>query len=151
MVLADRKLAPRSAAEATTRLAVAERLRGDEDTAAQTFSDARRAWQEMGDRRGEALALRLAGWAELVAGRPRAALPRLLRAIDLEEQLGGVEPETVQYLGWCEYLSGEIEAARSHLWSAADSFLTTGDVAGVGWCFGSSASASGRRGGSTRR
>lgn len=129
---------PDLAAAATARLGAVRRLQGDEEGAAELLVDAVTRWRELGDRAGEAGALRIAAWADLVAGRARAALPRLLRALELEKSVGDREAvaSTLQHLGWCSFLVGDPDAAREHLWGAGEEFERVGDEAGVAWCFG---------------
>jgi class 3 adenylate cyclase/tetratricopeptide (TPR) repeat protein len=125
-------------ATATGRLAAAARLQGDTDGARQWFDDALRRWRELGDVDGEAETLRLQGWAELTVGRPRAALPRLLRAADLERggPAGRESADTLRCLGWCEFLVGHFDQARSSLWEAALRFGDDGDLGAMAWCWG---------------
>lgn len=129
---------PALRATATSRLAVAARLRGDIDAARQWFDDAQRQWRELGDLTGEAATLRMQGWAELTVGRPRQALPRLLRAADLERQgpQGHESADTLRNLGWCEFLVGNFDAARVALWDAALRFSEVGDIGAMAWCWG---------------
>jgi len=126
------------AASATAYLGTIARLNGDTDAAREHFEQAHRRWQALHDERGELDTLRLEGWSELTAGRPRAALPRLLRALALEERLGDdrIGGDLLKNLGWCELLAGEITAARTHLWEAADRLTVSGEYGEVGWCFG---------------
>ncbi len=123
-------------AAAHTHLGVCLRLAGDETHAAEAFDRARTLWRSDGDVVGEAVSLSQAGWAELVAGRPRSAQPKLLHAHDLESRSGKASPITLRSLGWCEFLLGNIAEAREHLWDAAAQFDQNDDIAGVGWCFG---------------
>ncbi|CAN5747363.1 hypothetical protein BH24ACT3_BH24ACT3_08420 [soil metagenome] len=129
---------PALGARAVTRLGVVARLQGDGDQARQHFDAGREAWRALDDPAGEADTLRLQGWAELMAGRARAALPSLERALALERSpdAGGERGETLQCLGWCEFLVGDIPDARTHLWEAAGRLGDSGDVGGMGWCFG---------------
>ena len=124
------------AATAHTYLGVCQRLSGTVAEAGVTFERARELWQLDADIAGEAFTLSRAGWAELVAGRPRAAQPKLLHAHDLESRAGDVSPSTLRSLGWCEFLLGSNAEARSHLWEAASMFNESNDTAGLGWCFG---------------
>jgi tetratricopeptide (TPR) repeat protein len=80
--------------------------------------------------------VRTHGWAELIAGRPRAALAMLLRARELEEEHGSPGGLTLQSLAWCEYLLGDHQSARQHLWEAAQALSEAGERAALGWCFG---------------
>jgi tetratricopeptide (TPR) repeat protein len=124
------------AAEAHTGLGVVARLRGDADLALACFEAGRRAWQATGDLAGEAGSVRTHGWAELVAGRPRSALPKLLRARELDEVTGRPRGITLQCLAWCEFLLGDHAAARANLWEAARELSAQEDRLGLGWCFG---------------
>jgi class 3 adenylate cyclase/tetratricopeptide (TPR) repeat protein len=127
---------PRLLGEAHTGLGVVARLQGDIEGARRSFEAGRRAWQEAGDLLGEAGSVRTQGWAELVAGRPRAALSKLLRAQELEDGLGQARGTTLQCLAWCEYLLGDHQAARAHIWDAARLLSAEDDRLGLGWCFG---------------
>ncbi len=125
------------ALRATSWLAVAARLDGDAEAARYLFDEAQRAWREDGDVAGEADTQRLQGWGELTAGRARAAQPKLRRAFELE-RLGpnGPTGETLQALGWAEFLVGDTDAAREHLWAAAERYAAADDEGGISWCFG---------------
>lgn len=127
---------PRAIGEASTGLGVAARLLGDTDEGERWFAAGRAAWVEAGDPVGEASSLRTHGWAELVVGRPRAALPKLLRSRELEEAAGSPLGTTLQCLAWCEFLLGDHAAARAHLWDAARELSAANDRLGLGWCFG---------------
>ncbi len=122
--------------EALTGLGLVARLRGDAEGAEEWFDAGRRAWQQSGDLAGEATSVRTHGWSELMAGRPRAALPKLLRALELEAMAGSSPGETLQCLAWCEFLIGDHTAARTHLWDAAQALADADDRAGLAWCFG---------------
>ena len=124
------------AGDAFTGLGLVARLLGDADAARDWFDAGRHAWQAVGDLAGEARSVRTHGWSELMAGRPRAALPRLLRARELEEVAGSPPGVTLQCLAWCEYLVGDHTGARIHLWQAAEALAAVDDQPGLGWCFG---------------
>lgn len=123
------------AAEALAGLGVVARLQGDAEESARCFTESRRRWQALGDLVGEARSVRTHGWAELMAGRPRAARPKLLRALDLEDATGSPPGVTLQCLAWSEFLVGEHAAARTHLWDAAGALSMVGDRPGLAWCF----------------
>jgi tetratricopeptide (TPR) repeat protein len=125
-----------AAGEAHTGLGVAARLLGDADGARRHFETGCKIWQSAGDLGGEAGSLRTHGWAELVAGRPRAALPKLLRALELDELTGRPKGITLQCLAWCEFLVGDHAAARANLWDAARDLSAQEDRLALGWCFG---------------
>ncbi|MGK2948146.1 MAG: ATP-binding protein [Acidimicrobiales bacterium] len=122
-------------AEALAGLGVVARLQGDAEESARCFTESRRRWQVLGDLVGEARSVRTHGWAELMAGRPRAARPKLLRALDLEDASGSPSGVTLQCLAWSEFLVGEHAAARAHLWDAAGALSLVGDRPGLAWCF----------------
>jgi class 3 adenylate cyclase/tetratricopeptide (TPR) repeat protein len=125
-------------ASANAQLGVVARLQGDSDTTRACFAQAQRHWIDIGDARGEAEVLRLQGWSDLEVGRPRSALNRLRRAATLEASLpeGRVRADTLQHLGWCEFLVGDLRNARVHLWDAAVRFGDADDFGGMGWCWG---------------
>lgn len=127
---------PPTAAAATARLGVVRRVLGDEDGAAALTAEAVERWRTVGDLLGEAEAVRLAAWGDLLSGLARRALPRLLHVADLEASAGGGDGTTDQLLGWCSFLTGDTERARGHLWVAADRMMQRGDVNGIAWCFG---------------
>ncbi len=124
-----------AAGEAYTGLGVVARLRGDTDEARDWFDAGRHAWQVSGDLAGEAASVRTHGWSELMAGRPRAALPKLLRAQELDQVTGRPPGLTLQCLAWGEYLIGDHTAARAHLWDAAQALAAVDDRPGLSWCF----------------
>ena len=127
---------PPTAAAATARLGVVRRVLGDEEGAAALTAESVDRWRAVGDPLGEAEAVRLAAWGDLLSGLARKALPRLLHAADLEASAGGGDGTTDQLLGWCSFLTGDTERARSHLWAASDRMMQRGDVNGIAWCFG---------------
>jgi class 3 adenylate cyclase/tetratricopeptide (TPR) repeat protein len=127
---------PTVVGEASTGLGVVTRLQGDTDRSRAFFDAGRQAWHDAADRLGEAGSVRTDGWAELVAGRPRAALSKLLRAQELEERDGSARGITLQCLAWCEFLLGDHQAARTHIWEAARRLSLEDDRLGLGWCFG---------------
>jgi len=127
---------PAAVGEAHTGLGVVARLLGDTEHARISFDAGLRAWQAAGDLGGEAGSVRTHGWAELVAGRPRSALPKLLRARELDEVTGRPRGITLQCLAWCEFLLGDHAAARAHIWEAARELSAAEDRLGLGWCFG---------------
>ena len=120
-----------------TWLAVVARLQGDLEAARAGFDQAQHRQRAAGDRLGQAITLRLQGWSELLAGRPRAALPRLRQAADLlhEGDPVGERGETLRCLGWCGFLVGD-PAARGHLETAASLLSEAGDPGGATWCVG---------------
>ena len=129
---------PPLAALAVAHLGAVARLQGDLDGAREMFDTAVDRWRELGDLQGLADTYRIQGWSEFTAGRHRAALPRLLQAAAIEEQLD--EPvrrgETLRYLGWCEFVVGELGAAQEHLWEAMRWSSESEDFGSIGWCFG---------------
>lgn len=129
---------PARADLAIANLGAITRLQGDADGARDRFEMATARLVERGDLAGQVEVLRLQGWAEITAGRPRAALPRLRRAERIEAELPapGRRGETLRLLGWCEFLSGDLAAAQGHLWEAMGHSLEAGDQGSVGWCFG---------------
>ncbi len=127
---------PADLGEAHTGLGVVARLLGEVDGAATEFETGRLAWSRAGDVAGEAGSVRTHGWAELMAGRPGDALPKLLRAQSLEESTGRSSGITLQCLAWCEYLLGDHAAARSHIWDAARELSADDDRLEMAWCFG---------------
>ncbi|MDP1820698.1 MAG: adenylate/guanylate cyclase domain-containing protein [Acidimicrobiales bacterium] len=126
---------PAASGEAHTGLGLVARLLGDTDRASACFEAGRQAWEEAGDLAGEAGSVRTHGWAELVAGRPGAALPKLLRARELDERTGRPRGITLQCLAWSEFLVGEHAAARGHIWEAARELSADEDRVGLSWCF----------------
>jgi class 3 adenylate cyclase/tetratricopeptide (TPR) repeat protein len=126
---------PAEVGEAATGLGAVARLLGDAATSRAFFERGRAAWHDGGDAAGEAASIRTHGWAELVAGRPRAALPKLLRARELEESAGAPQGVTLQCLAWCEFQLGNHAAARRHLWAAGQALSADDDRLELGWCF----------------
>lgn len=123
--------------EVLTWLAVVARLQGDLEAARAGFDQAQHRQRAAGDRLGQAITLRLQGWSELLAGRPRAALPRLRQAAGLlrDGDPVGERGETLRCLGWCGFLVGD-PAARGHLETAASLLSEAGDPGGATWCVG---------------
>lgn len=126
-----------SVCTALARRGAVARLAGDGVRARESFERALAGFRAAGDRAGEADTVRLQGWSELTVGRVRAALPRLLRAADLERSLGGrARGETLQNLGWCEFQVGSAIDAQRHLWEAGEQLVGAGQLGQAGWCFG---------------
>ncbi len=128
---------PELAAEAVAHLGAVARLEGDGDRARDLFERALEDWRRMGDLSGEADTVRLQGWSDMTVGRVRAALPRLLRAADLERAAGvGPRGTTLQSLGWCEFQVGAVAEAQEHLWLAMESLGQEGSPIEAAWCMG---------------
>jgi len=129
---------PPMAALAEANLGAVARLQGQPEVARELFDASIARWRALEDPQGVADTFRLQGWAEFVAGRPRAAMARLRRAAALEEQIE--EPvrhgETLRYLGWCELLDGHLADAQAHLWTAAGLAAAGGETGETGWCLG---------------
>jgi tetratricopeptide (TPR) repeat protein len=129
---------PPMAALAEAHLGAVARLQGDLDLARERFQGAVSRWRDLDDLQGVADALRLEGWAEFTAGRPRAAVPRLERAAAIEQQLD--EPvrhsDTLRLLGWCEYLDGRLVAAEEHLRTATAEAQENGEDGTAAFCLG---------------
>ncbi len=128
---------PELVAEATAHLGVVARLEGHGDRAREQFDRALEGWRALGDLAGEAETVRLQGWSELTVGRVRAALPRLLRAADLERAAGtGPRGTTLQSLGWCEFHVGAVADAQHHLWEAVGLLSEEGSPIEAAWSVG---------------
>ncbi|MEO6628573.1 MAG: adenylate/guanylate cyclase domain-containing protein [Aquihabitans sp.] len=129
---------PEAAASALAHLGAVARLSGDTEAAREGFNLAAGRWRDLGDIQGQIDTLRLEGWCEITAGRFRAALPRLERALALEFSIDSQERrgETLRYLGWCEYLAGNVAQARVYLWEAIGRSAETVDPGALAWCFG---------------
>lgn len=129
---------PPLAALAVAHLGAVARLQGDRDGARELFATAIERWRGLGDLQGLADTYRLQGWSEFTAGRHRAALPRLRQAAAIEEQI--IEPvrrgETLRYLGWCEFVVGDLASGQKHLWEAMRWSADANDFGSIGWCFG---------------
>lgn len=126
-----------SVCTALARRGAVARLSGDGDRARESFERALVGFRAADDRAGEADTVRLQGWSELTVGRVRAALPRLLRAADLERSLAGrARGQTLQDLGWCEFQVGSVIDAQHHLWEAGEQLVGAGQLGQAGWCFG---------------
>ena len=117
--------------------AVVIRVSGDAEGALAGFDEALTLADAMGSLDQRAAVLRQAGMAELMSGRPRAALPRLRQASRLlvDESSMGARGETLRYLGWCEFLVGE-PGAESDLTEASRLLFEAGDVGSAQWCVG---------------
>lgn len=113
---------PARMAWAMGHLAATTRLGGDLDLADERFEAAARLARELADVHTQAELARLEGWTDLAVGRFRAALPRLERAAALEARHGldDRRSETLRNLGWCQYLAGDLRAARDHLVEAME-------------------------------
>ncbi len=124
-------------ADATAHLGAVARLEGQGDQAREHFERALETWRSLGDLAGEADTVRLQGSSELTVGRVRAALPRLLRAADLERAAGtGPRGTTLQNLGWCEFHVGAVADSQRHLWDAAQLLSEEGSPIEAAWCVG---------------
>lgn len=125
-------------ASALAHLAAVDRLSGDLEGSRERFALAAARWRDLGHVQGQIDTLRMEGWCEISTGRFRAALPRLERALAMEDTIDAPQGrgETLRYLGWCEYLAGDVSRAREHLWAAMGFAAEELDAGALGWCFG---------------
>lgn len=122
-------------AEVTSLRAVSARLQGNVEDAGAKFATALDLRRD--DRLGQSRILRQAGWAELMSGRPRSALPRLRRAAELLDDGAGPgdRGESLRYLGWSGFLVGE-PGATQDLLLARELLMEAGDIGAAQWCGG---------------
>ena len=102
------------------------------------LEDARQLWRDLGDRRGEASALRRMGMTHLFSGASDVAEPLLLDALNAFQEIGsrkGVAWAN-QNLAWISVLSGEADVAEERLERAVSMFADIGDFGGLGWARG---------------
>jgi len=95
-------------------------------------------FRELGDRRGEAAALRRMGFTHLLAGDHDIAEPLLLEALHAFQDIGsrkGVAWAN-QNLAWVAFLRGESDVAEERLQKAVSMFEDIGDFGGLGWARG---------------
>ena len=103
-----------------------------------TLEEARALWLELGDRRGEASALRRMGMTYLFSGESDIAEPLLLDALTAFQEIGsrkGVAWAN-QNLAWISFMRGETDIAEERLTSAVSMFSDIGDHGGLGWARG---------------
>jgi tetratricopeptide (TPR) repeat protein len=92
-------------------------------------------WRHIGDRRGEASALRRIGWTHLMAGDADRAEPFIREAYDAFSEIGvkrGVA-WAQQHLAWIAFLRGDVGVAESRLVESNRLFAAIGDWGGQSW------------------
>jgi class 3 adenylate cyclase/tetratricopeptide (TPR) repeat protein len=102
------------------------------------LEEARQLWRELGDRRGEASALRRMGMTHLFSGSHDIAEPLLLDALNAFQDIGsrkGVAWAN-QNLAWISFMRGEADIAEERLEKAVSMFEDIGDWGGLGWARG---------------
>ena len=103
-----------------------------------TLHDALALWRDLGDRRGEASALRRMGMTHLFSGDHDIAEPLLFEALNAFQDIGsrkGVAWAN-QNLAWIAFMRGESDEAEERLQKAVSMFDDIGDWGGLGWARG---------------
>jgi class 3 adenylate cyclase/tetratricopeptide (TPR) repeat protein len=104
----------------------------------EVLEDALATFRELGDRRGEAAALRRMGMTYLFAGDHDIAEPLLFEALTAFQDIGsrkGVAWAN-QNLAWISFMRGESDVAEERLQKAVSMFDDIGDWGGLGWARG---------------
>jgi class 3 adenylate cyclase/tetratricopeptide (TPR) repeat protein len=95
-------------------------------------------WRALGDRRGEASALRRTGMTLLFGGDNDAAEPLIHEALSAFQEIGARRgiAWAHQNLAWIAFNRGESDAAEERLREAIDMFADIGDWGGLSWALG---------------
>jgi tetratricopeptide (TPR) repeat protein len=125
-------------ARALTTRGELERNEADYPKSLATLEEARQLWLQLGDRRGEAAALRRTGLTNLFSGDLEAAEAALVEAFAAFSEIGsrrGVAWAN-QNLAWIAFYRGEQDAAEARLNDSISLFADIGDWGGLGWSLG---------------
>jgi len=95
-------------------------------------------WRRLGDRRGEASALRRTGMTHLFANDNDAAEPYVVEALAAFQEIGSRRgiAWAHQNLAWIAFNRGESDAAEERLRDSIDMFADIGDWGGLSWALG---------------
>ncbi|HUQ39217.1 MAG TPA: adenylate/guanylate cyclase domain-containing protein [Acidimicrobiales bacterium] len=103
-----------------------------------TLGQAIELWRDIGDRSGEADALRLRGMTAVLAGQADAAEPDFHAALEAFREVGDRKGEAwaLQSLAWAAFMEGHTTEAEQRLDESARLFTEIGDIGGLGWVVG---------------
>lgn len=129
----------------TTLRAKALTVRGEIDqrdaayeASALTLAEAVRLWKELGNRGGEAEALRLWGFTSMYQGNNDAAESAITEALEISREQGDRRGEAwaLQNLAWAAFSRGDQDLAEERLLASAQRFEEIGDFGGRAWAYG---------------
>lgn len=136
-IAAEHDLGATAARVAVVRGEIAQH-RGQLDESAAILETAVADLAALGDRRGEAEALRALGLTLVFAGRHRAAEEVIELALEISRELddGRGEAWASQQIAWIAFVEGRTTEANERLDRAAATFRELGDRGGLGWVEG---------------
>jgi class 3 adenylate cyclase/tetratricopeptide (TPR) repeat protein len=108
------------------------------EASASTLEQAVDEWRRVGDRHGEAEALRLWGFTSIHRGELDAAESAIDEALGISRALKDRRGEAwaLQNLAWASFARGDYDKAENRLRAALNLFQDIGDFGGMGWAFG---------------
>ncbi len=108
------------------------------EASALTLKEAVLLWKEVGDRHGEAEALRLWGFTSMYQGDNAGAEDAIHEALEISRDLGDRKGEAwaLQNLAWAAFSRGDNDLAEKRLMSSAEVFEEIGDFGGRAWAHG---------------
>jgi tetratricopeptide (TPR) repeat protein len=125
-------------ARALTVLGELEQNEGDVGASMSTLGEAVALWRRLGDRRGEASALRRRGMTSLFAGDPTPPEDSIGEALVAFQAIGSRKgiAWANQNLAWIAFTRGDVALADERLDAAIALFGDIGDWGGLGWAQG---------------
>jgi tetratricopeptide (TPR) repeat protein len=115
-----------------------ESKQGDGDRAIAHLRDAFLRYEELGDERGRADALRQCGMAQMFDGRYDDAQRTVELALAAFEDAGDDQGRAwaLQNLAWIAFVTGRVATAEDRLQASLALFSDIGDTVGLAWAFG---------------
>lgn len=103
-----------------------------------TLDEAVSAWRAIGDRRGEAEALRQWGFTSVHRGELDEAEKAISEALAISRELGDTRGEawSLRNLAWASFSRGDYDVAEERLHDSANLFEQIGDYGGRAWAIG---------------
>lgn len=125
-------------AEALTVLGDIEQKESRFERSVETLTRAVEEWRALGDRAGEAEALRLRGMTRVLSGNPREGQDDIAAALVAFRESGNRRGEAwaLQALAWAAFSSGHAQECEERLDESQAAFTEIGDWGGLGWVTG---------------
>lgn len=134
----DRPASAEALAEALTVLGDIEQKESRFEQSMETLTQALERWRSLGDRAGEAEALRLRGMTKVLAGSPLDGHDDISAALVAFRESGNRRGEAwaLQALAWAAFSSGHAQECDARLDESQAAFTEIGDWGGLGWVTG---------------
>ena len=125
-------------ARALTVLGYVLHKEGSFTEAVETLDSAVKVWRAIGDRLGEAEALRLTGMAYLMADDADSAEAPISASLAISQELHTRRGEAwaLQNLAWIAFQRGQLALAENRLNESLAAFADANDYGGIGWALG---------------